>query len=279
MSEALTAGQAPEDPIVTPDPASTAADAPPPQDPSDGEPIDYEAEALAMGWKPPERFKGAKADFIDAKTYVERGKTILPFLRNELKRRDREIEGLKKAVDNSVKHISRADERAYAKAKADLEAELAQYAEAGDKASVKAVTDDLIQLEKDRLDAPKAPADDEPEWFTDWKAENDWFGKDKARSASAAAFAEEAMADGYSGKALAREVDRRLKEEFPHKYAKATNPNRALPGAVEAGGGQRPRGGKSYADLPLEARQMCDEFCRDIKGFTREKFLKDYDWS
>jgi hypothetical protein len=273
MSEALTDDT--EAPDLTPDtgaPADKTAD----HDASGETDEDHEAEALAMGWKPESQYKGPKDKFVSAAEYVERGKTIMPFLRNELKRRDREIEGLKKAVETSVKHISRADERAYTKAKADLEAELATYAEAGNKAAVKEVTDDLIALEKERVEAPK-PAEDVPEWFATWQDDNPWFGKDKPLTAATVAISNEAEAEGFTGKALAKEVDRRLREDFPSKFAKAENPNRRNASAVEGPSGARRTTGKTYADLPADARQMCDELVRD-KILTREQYVKTYNF-
>jgi hypothetical protein len=275
MSEAASADLAPEE-VIAPD----VEGAQPAEVDASGDADEaVEAEALAMGWKPQSSYKGPADKFVTAAEYVERGKTIMPFLRKELVRRDKEIEGLKKAVATSIQHISRADQRAYTRAKAELEAELAQYAEAGDKVNVKAVTDDLIALEKDKLQAPAAQADDEPDWFVAWKADNDWFGKDEAMSAATAAIANAAERDGYTGKAMAGEVDKRLREKFPSFFAKAENPNRRQPAAVEGGGTAARRTGKTYSDLSPEAKAMCDSFVRDIKGFTREKFVKDYDWS
>lgn len=273
MSEAASATPAPEE-VITPAPEGGEQAE---HDASGGDEGAVEAEALAMGWKPESQFKGPKDKFVSAAEYVERGKTIMPFLRKELVRRDREIEGLKKAVNSSIQHISRADERAYVKAKADLEAELALYAEAGDKANVKSVTDDLIKLERERAAAPKA-ADDTPPEMQAWMDENPWYGTDKAMTAACDAIGQEAFAEGYTGKAQIAEVDRRIRDAFPGKFAKPTNPNRNLPGAVEGvGAPARGRGGKTYADLPAEARQMCDELVRD-KILTREQYVKTYDF-
>lgn len=277
MSEAIEAKEA-EAADLTPEAGATDGQQTAEHDASGDAEANAEAEALAMGWKPKDQYKGPDDKFVSAAEYVERGKTIMPFLRKELVRRDREIEGLKKAVATSIQHISRADQRAYAKAKADLEAELAQYAKAGDAESVKAVTDDLIALEKDALAKPAASADDTPPEFKVWLEENPWYGKDAALSAACDAIGQQVFDEGYIGKAQIKEVDARLRAEFPHKFAKPVNPNRQAAMAVEVGGSAPRKSGKSFADLPAEAKQMCDEFCRDIKGFTREKFLKDYQW-
>jgi hypothetical protein len=272
MSEVASAAPAPEDIITT---APEGADNTAPGNATEtGE--DVETEALAMGWKPRSEFKGPDDKFVEAAEYVERGKTIMPFLRKELAGAYKKIEGLEKAVKTSIQHISKAEQRAYVKARADLDAELAHYAAAGDAANAKAVTDEIEALEKDVIAKAEPEADGNPD-FDAWRSDNPWFGKDKALTAACGAIGQEVAEEGYTGKAQIKEVDRRIREAFPEKFAKPENANRRLPGAVEAGGAPRARAGKSYSDLPPEARQMCDELVRD-KILTREQYVKTYDF-
>jgi hypothetical protein len=244
----------------------------------------YEDQALKMGWTPQAQFKGDPEKWVDAETFVKRGEEMLPFLKannrrleQALERASTKIEQMEKGLKSAIQQLSKADQRAYAKAKADLEAELAQFAAAGDVDNVKAVTQDIIALEKET--AGKADDDkpaEEDQDFAAWRAENPWFGKDRALTAAASAIGEEVAEEGYSGKAQIKEVDRRLREAFPEKFAKPTNPNRNAPAAVEGQGAPiRPRG-KTFADLPPDAKAMCDELCRDIKGFTREKYVREF---
>lgn len=244
-----------------------------------------EDRALMMGWTPKDQFKGDPDKWVDAETFVKRGEEFLPFLKannrrleQALERANAKIAQMDTGLAKAIQQLSKAEQRAYTRAKAELEAELEQYATAGDAAGVKAVTQDLVALEREtaeKADEPAAEAD-EPEYFTEWKSENPWFGKDKAMTAAAKAFGDDAVAEGYTGKALVKEVDRRVREEFPHKFTKPENPNRKAPAAVEGTGATiRPRG-KTFADLPPEAKVMCDELCRDIKGFTREKYVREF---
>lgn len=264
-----------EAPVLTPETGAPEGNA---EHDASGADESVEAEALAMGWKPRDTFKGPAEKFVDAAEYVERGKTIMPFLRKELVRRDAKIANLEKAVQTSIQHISRADQRAYAKAKADLEAELTQYAKAGDVESVKAVTDDLIALDKGVVGKASTAEADVPPEFQAWLEDNPWYGKDMPLTAACNAIAQEVFDEGYAGKAQAKEVDLRLREQFPGKFAKPTNPHRNGSAAVEAGGNARRPAGKTYADLPADAKQMCDDFVRD-KILTREQYVKTYDWS
>lgn len=243
----------------------------------------YEDRALAMGWTPKTQFKGDPEKWVDAETFVKRGEEFLPFLKANNRRLEQALEkanakiaSLDKAVRGSIEHISKAEQRAYTRARADLEAELEQAAAAGDAETVKAVTKDIVALEKEVSAKPEKDEPDTPPEMAEWLEANPWFGKDRAMTAACQAIANDVFEEGYTGKAQLREVDKRIRAEFPHKFEKPENPNRKAPAAVEGfGSTPRPRG-KSYSDLPPEAKQMCDEFCRDIKGMTREKYVREY---
>jgi hypothetical protein len=234
-----------------------------------------ELEALAMGWKPESQYKGPKDKFVSAAEYVERGKTILPFLNKELSKAYKKIEGLEKAVNTAISYTSKAEQRAYAKAKADLEAELDAAAEAGNRADVRAITKDIIDLEAELAAAPKATPQVPPD-FQAWMDDNPWYGQDKALSAACNAIGEEVFEEGFTGKAQIKEVDRRLREAFPAKFAKPENPHRRQAAAVEGSGSVRRPTGKTYADLPHDAKAMCEEMMKDLPTLTREKYAAGY---
>lgn len=240
-----------------------------------------EDRALTMGWTPQGQFKGDPEKWVDAETFVKRGEEFLPFLKannrrleQALERANTKLEQMDKGLRGAIQQLSRSEKRAYDQARADLEAELEQYAAAGNADAVKAVTKDIVDLERETV----AKADDEPAGnpdFEAWREANPWFGKDKALTAACGALGAEVAEEGYTGKAQIKEVDRRIREAFPEKFAKPENPLRRQPGAVEGTTQNRPAG-KTFGDLPSDAKQMCDELCRTIKGFSREKYVKDY---
>lgn len=272
-------GAEPIEPAVTPD-----ADADQQQDQGPS----VEDRAMAMGWTPKGQFKGDPERWVDAETFVKRGEEFLPFLKannarleKALERANARIEQMDKGLKGAIQQLSTSEKRAYERARAELEAELEQYARAGDVESVKAVSKDIAALEKET--AGKADDASGPEGsgvnpdFAAWRGDNDWYGKDKALSAAFDALCDEVAEEGYSTpKVGLKEAERRLREQFPAKFTKPENPNRKAPAFVESGGGGAARAGKTYADLPHDARKMCDDLCRDIKGFTREKYVKDY---
>ena len=65
-----------------------------------------------------------------------------------------------------------------------------------------------------------------------------------------------------------------LAKRTERKFADA-KPTQANPG----GGRPSPKGGaKGYADLPADAKRQCDRFVKTIPGFTREQYVKDFQW-
>lgn len=260
-----------------------AQDAPPQQD--DGPSV--EDRALMMGWTPKDQFKGDPEKWVDAETFVKRGEEFLPFLKANNRRLEQALEresakraSLEKAVSKAIEHVSKAEAKAYERAMRDIQARLDEAAAAGDVQGVREATDELVELAAEAKAEAKPAKDAAPEPnpdFEAWREENEWYGRDKALSAAFDALCKEVYEEGYTKpKAGLKEAMSRLKDEFPHKFTKPENPNRRQPAAVEGSGSTiRPRG-KTYGDLPPEAKAMCDELCRDIKGFTREKYVREF---
>lgn len=246
--------------------------------------LDAEDRAMAMGWTPKGQFKGDPAKWVDAETFVKRGEEFLPFLKannrrleDALKRSETKLGKLEKTLETFADHHSKTEARMFERAVKEVQSRLDAAAESGDVQAVRDATDELVALNNDAATpAPKVTPEPEgePEQLTDWKAENPWFGRDAAMRGAAIEIVNELIAEGVNdlGKQL-KEVDKRIRADFPHKFK---NPRREEPGAVEGGVGAPRVGGKTYADLPADAKKMCDEFVRDIKGFTREKYIRDY---
>jgi hypothetical protein len=68
-------------------------------------------------------------------------------------------------------------------------------------------------------------------------------------------------------------VTEAMRKEFPHKFE---NPRRREPGAVEANATARKAGGKGFSDLPADAKAECDYFVKNVKDFTRDRYVKEF---
>lgn len=233
--------------------------------------------ASKIGWSGKEEWKGEPGDWLDAPEFILKAAgEVLPSMRKSLEKANEEIKGLKAAVKTSIQHVNKARQEGYEQRSRELQAELAQYAAAGDVENVKSVTQDIVALEKEVRETPEGDeAPGNPD-FDAWREANPWFGQDRAMTAACAAIGEEVLAEGYTGKAQIKEVDRRIREEFPHKFAKPTNPNRNGPAAVEAPTtGARARG-KSFSDMPREHQDMCLDLMKQSKSITKENYAKEY---
>lgn len=245
---------------------------------AEDQPADVEARARNLGWKPLDQFKGDEKDFIDASEFVRRGEEVLPIMKAANSKLEKQVQRLEKTLEKFAEHHSKTEARAYERALSDLEARQAEAVEANDHQAVKDITKEMVALEKE-VAKPKVDEGDsaDEDAFNEWVAENPWFKKDKGLRAAAIGIAEEIKHE-YSDslkdqKRQRAEVVERIKAEFPEKF---TNPNRTRAAAVEGVGAGPKSTGKSYADLPAEAKKMCDEFVRDIKGFSKEKYVKEY---
>lgn len=250
--------------------------------PADAQP-DVEDRALAMGWTPKAQFRGDADKWVDAATFVKRGEEFLPFLKannkrleQALDRSEKKIGSLEKTLERFAEHNSKTEQRAYERAYRDIQARLDEAAALGDVQGVRAATEELVGLTKE-VAAPNvekaAPQPDAS--FDEWIEENPWWTKDKVMTAAAIAIANdiEATEGMNGGPRFYAEVSKRLKAEMPHKFE---NPRRQTASTVE-GGGQAPRrAGKTYADLPADAKAVCDDFVKRVPGFTREKYCKDF---
>lgn len=235
---------------------------------------DVEIEALAMGWKPKDGFKGDESKFVDAPEYVRRGKEIMPFLRKELATSNAKLAKLEKTLERFAEHHSKTEQRMYAKAMEDVQSRIDTAASAGDVQAVRDATDELVGLTKE-ASVPKPALDTEAQaTFEEWKADNPWYGKDSEMTAEADVIGNDLFnRKKLTGKEQGAEVTRRIKLMFPDKFE---NPRRNGAATVEGGIGTRKPAGKTYSDLPADAKKACDDFCRDIKGYTKEKYCKEY---
>ena len=206
---------------------------------------DYEAEARELGWRPIEEFRGDPADFIDAQTFISRGETQMPILRENnrklmgrVRRSDDEIAELRAKVDEMNgslttlrKMAERADEAGYQRALADAKAKQRQAVADGDVATFEAAAGEIAQIEERREEVrseaappqPKGPQQ-KPE-FAAWYAENkDWVQGDQTLANAAVAIEKELRSSDevLSEAELWDRVTEMVQTKYPRRFAAAT---------------------------------------------------------
>jgi hypothetical protein len=239
-----------------------------------------EAEAAKMGWTPKDQFKGDPAKWRPADEFVERGKNMLPIVQATVKRQEREIAELRQTTKEFADHLSKTEQRAYDRALLDLKQQRKEALAAGDGDTFEKVDEAIVDLRKEAeakaAKAAPAKADDDPV-YAEWEGRNTWL-KDPKMSAFGTAAANYLRSTGETaqGAEFLELVTKEVKAKFPDKF---TNPRREAAPAVEGAAPAARKGGKSYADMPADARAACDRMAKngfggDEKGVA--KFKADY---
>jgi hypothetical protein len=261
-----------------------------------------EQEARALGWVPQDKYKGNPDKWVDAEEFVERGKSLMPLLRqnNERLKQDRlqltakigtledKLNGATVALDRLEKHYTEANRRSVEIAKAQLKAELKQAREDDDVDAEERILGQLGDIQEaeraakaqppEKKDPPSQPSGQQPDpIFVEWQQDNPWFGPDKKKTKAVARIAEDLREEGseLSG--------REFMDECVRLYEQQQNPSQEEPPvrSSKVEGGTQPRGntgaGKSFASLPKEAKQACWDDVDDLVG-PNKRYKTQKDW-
>ena len=260
----------------------------------------YESEARAQGWVAKEEFRGSEDDWVDAETFVRRGKEIMPILRKNNEKLLKELGEAKKMAEEAretAKEFREFQKQQFERKTKDLEVQLEQLKQAkreaitqGDGDRAIAIDDAMDDLKEQRIEAKEElkaaeaktkevqPVTTDPV-LNSWMEKNDWFGPDKRMTTVANALGIEIRREfpNLNGQPFLDKLDQELREAMPEKFGKRAVPN-PMEGAPN--GTARPSvssGKKSYANLPPEAKAACDKFVK--QGLmTKEAYVAEYDW-
>jgi hypothetical protein len=259
-------------------------------------------EATNLGWTPKEKFRGDPAKWVDAQTYVERGHQIMPILRKTNARLETELatvrgelpalretvkelrESLKTMTEFQAAEVKRQVDVQIAVLKKDKKAAIAS----GDREQEAEIVEQLDELNEKKQELATAPTPkpaaaaspppaDTPPWAVAFAEDNkSWWMVDKRRTAHFMVEAEELRASsGLTGRALLDKAKEATEEFFD---AKAPQKVEGGSGGPAGGGGGGSRGnGKSYADLPSEAKQVIQDQKSKMVG-PNKPFKDEASW-
>ena len=262
--------------------------------------IATEKEARLLGWVPKEEFRDGD-HWVDAETFVKRGKEINPILRKnnetlmkKLEAAQAEVAEVKKVAKEFEKFQKENAERKVKELEAQLVALKQQKKEAismGDGEAVIAIDDEIdatkeaVGEAKKESKAPQTEDDNKPKIDPEfqlaietWMVDNDWFTKDikMSRIADAVGMEVNAKYPHLKGKAFFDKLDEELEEVLPEKYRKKprTSPVEGSTRTARSTSTKK----ESYDNLPAEAKAACDRFVK--QGLmTKEEYVSSYDWS
>ena len=216
---------------------------PPPQ-PSE----DFEGEARAQGWVPQEEFRGRENDWVDAETFVKRGREILPIVRKNNEKLLKELKEAKAAAEEAktvAKEFQKFQKEQYERKAKELEGQLAALRAQRREAISSGDGERVDQLEeaadaiKDELSdikaAASAPAPTPPQQpqidsnLQAWLDKNEWFGVDARTTGIANGLGEALRRENPSlqGQAFLDKLDEELAATLPHKFGKTKKIGRA----------------------------------------------------
>lgn len=231
-----------------------------------------EDEARRLGWRPKDEFKGDESKWIDAETFVAKGREILPIVQANNKALEKKVAEMEKTMAEAREFFSKSEKRAYEAALKDIEARMDAAVDAGDVATARAITKEATELAAEMKAAPKPDAPKANPVFDSWMEENPWFNVDDDLTAYARGLSFPAgTPDDEQLKLIAAKV----KKAFPHKFE---NARRAQPAAVEGAANGSRKAAKGWADLPPEARAQADRFIKSGFVKDRDAYVKDYQW-
>lgn len=296
----------------------------PPEEPQ----VDYEAEARKSGWSPQDVFPGDPKKWIDAKSWVTRGKDFIPFLQAANRDLKGKVGSLEAALEETRRTLQ-ATNKAISELKEDVnEGTVAATEEQLSKLDdeiVKAHEDGDVKLElklrdqrsdvRDALKAAKEPklpvtdasrgtpsavpdATQTPE-FQQFLSNNPWFREDTIMAAAAVEAMRQINANPDTVGLGPAEKYARAASVVKKRFGMRDNPRRESPSKVESSRGEGTTGGgvngRSFEDLPQDARAMCDSLAKRFVGKIngrgevkfkdlaayRAKYVEDYftdDW-
>lgn len=236
-----------------------------------------EDQARALGWKPQEEYSGKPGKWADAEEYLEVHGKNNGALRRALDQQAKDLAELRreiKGLDASHKRIfdlqlKKAKDE-HAQQIAFLKSQRSEARRTGDYEAVDELETQLEEVQKRGPDLPDVAdvqtqnTTPNPNWrdnatLAAWADKNPWFEKDEDMSLFAGTLGVKMRKDNpdMDYEKLLEKVSERVRKAFPTKFAEGNRPNRvegATPGATSGASARN-----SYAALPKEAKQACDE--------------------
>jgi hypothetical protein len=269
-------------------------------------PPEVQARARNMGWRPENEYTG-KREWVDADAFIQNVEANLPivvernrFLGDELTKANRSLEDTRKKIDemsSAMRELNeyhqRNNENAYKRARADIQREMEEAAKQGDPTTVMSKQQELdaldtqhrevstpkpVEKKPDPAPDPATPRTEISQAAQDFINRNKKIVDDPVLYPVSVGLHQENLNAGLTEEESFEKLPAQVQALFPAKFE---NPRRSAPGTVRQSAPPVPpkkKDERSFDNLPAEAKAEADKLVRQIPGFTREQFVKDYQW-
>ncbi len=254
---------------------------------------EVETKARNLGWVPKEEFRGDESRWVDAEEFVTRGEQMMPLLRKNNERLQNDLSTLSGKFEETNKLLQASQEaiaelkkfhtedtaRQVEKARKELRKQLIEARKEDDVELQVEIEEQLDEIRQVQATPPPKPTPAptaapvagapqvDPE-FVAWQRDNDWWLKDRRRTALTVAEAEELRADpknaGLKGRAFYEEAAKRA-DAVLNPRSTTSKVETGTP-STSGGGGSKKR---SYADLPADAKEVCSQQASKLVGAGR----------
>lgn len=254
--------------------------------------------ATRMGWSPADKFRGDPDKWVDADVFLKRGDENIGILRERLDKSDQRAAKNEAALAAAQQTIagftvwaSKSEDKQYERALQTLRAEQMAARNDGDADRVASIGDQITEAKLDKARGTGAPraapppdAGDIPQESQDFVNRNaSWWATDMDMQQYAIRMHEE-IGRNSPTLTLAKNlelVEDKVRARYPEKFDNprrgrrtTTTPAGDIDGPVDGLPGE----GRAFKDLPADARRECDRFVKEIPGFTRKDYVRDYEW-
>jgi hypothetical protein len=238
--------------------------------------------AKEMGWVSKEDFNGEKTDYVDAETYIRRGRDIQDNMRKSLKEQRQQLNDMAESIEALKSHNERVYKTEISKLKAQLTTLKSQKKEAVEDGNVEKVNeiDEQIDYIKGSIDTKEPEksekVNEKPELtpeFKKWLNENPWYETDDEMAAVADNIAREYK--GISFQRLEKLVDKKIKEVFPDKFSSSKTSQQTDTVSRVEGSSRKQSGAKfTETDLSDSQKSIMNQFVR--QGImTKKQYIED----
>lgn len=254
------------------------------------------AEARSLGWADKPEWRGDPEHWVDAETFLRRGKEIMPLLKatnrqleerlakqaKELSEATTTIKEFEKTLKDITEFQAQVIQEQVESRISALKKERIEAREAGEDERIDSINDEIADLNEKKKAVKAAPTKEEPKTgpqsnldpaFVEWKVGRDWL-EDPVEGALALGIAQKLRRDGNTlvGKEFYDAVEA---EVFARRPGAPKRPSKVEGGAPPSGGGGG--GGSkspSYDALPAEAKVICDRQAEKFVGEGKGKMFK-----